>query len=35
MHIEGDGFREFIPGETVEIEYEPAHQDTFDFGPLR
>ena len=34
-HIEGAGFRELVQGETVEIEYEPAQQDSFRFRALR
>lgn len=33
-HIEGAGYRELIEGETVEVEYEPAHQDSFRFRAL-
>lgn len=37
-HLEGETFetfRELVQGETVEIEYEPAHQDSFRFRALR
>ena len=33
--IDDDGPRELFEGETVEIEYEPAHQDSFRFRAVR
>jgi CspA family cold shock protein len=35
MHIEGEGFRELVQGEAVDIEYEPAMQDSFRFRAIR
>lgn len=35
IHIEGEGFRELVQGEAVDIEYEPAMQDSFRFRATR
>ena len=34
-HIDGEGFRELVQGEAVEIEYQAANQDSFRFRALR
>jgi CspA family cold shock protein len=34
-HIDAEGYRELIEGEVVEIEYEPAIQDSFRFRATR